>query len=67
MKIGKYKQHLANLSRSQKLIVTIVKHLIEENSTGAFSSVPGMGAVYRVQVPNAEGDVGVSQEQGCRG
>lgn len=32
-----------------------------------FYCVPGMGTIYRVKVPNAEGDVGVSQEQGCRG
>ncbi len=26
-------------------------------------SVPGMGTIYRVQVPNIEGDVGVSEDQ----
>jgi len=27
--------------------------------------VPGMGIVYRVKVPNTEGDIGVSLRQGC--
>jgi hypothetical protein len=38
-----------------------------KKSTSSFFGVPGMGTIYRVKVPNTEGDVGVSQEQGCRG